>query len=95
MMQRRARPQETTAAPMHLKVPDALVQRFFTDLEAAEPLSALPKKGCVKSVSFGTSLTIEFGDQRSPDLSCPNADNLHVQTLLRDSNEIIHLFRPN
>ncbi|HEY6236916.1 MAG TPA: hypothetical protein VIW69_17575 [Candidatus Elarobacter sp.] len=53
----------------------ALVQRFFADLRAAEPLDALPRAACMKSVSFGTSTQIGYRGKLSPDLSCPSASS--------------------
>jgi hypothetical protein len=78
--------------PIHLTIPDALVQRFYSDLEAARPLSALSQGRCVKSVSFGTILTIESGDERTPDLSCPGNQDVRMQNLERDANDIVKLF---
>jgi hypothetical protein len=82
------------AEPVQRKIPDELTQRFFLDLEAAKPLSGLPRGRCRKSASFGSSLTIEFGGERTPDLSCPNDCSL-IQNLSRDANEIVALFRSN
>src|ERR1044071_7341163 len=50
------------------ELPNTLVRRFYTDLEAAKPLSTLPRHPCMKSASFGTTLSIEFSGQTSPDL---------------------------
>lgn len=79
--------------PIRRKLPAALVQRFYSDLEAAQPLSALPGEHCLKSKSFGSTTIIQLGSEKTPDLSCPNAPNVHIQALLRDSNEIVNLFR--
>jgi hypothetical protein len=75
------------------KVPDALLRRFYADLEAAQPLSALPAEHCAKSVSFGTRTTVELGSERTPDISCPNASNPNTKALMRDVGEIVQLFR--
>jgi hypothetical protein len=75
------------------QLPDALVRRFYSDLEAAGPLSALPVEHCPKSVSFGTRTTVESGGEETPDLSCPNPRNVHAQALMRDANEIVNIFR--
>lgn len=47
-------------------------QKFFSDLQAAGSLRALPTAPCAKSISFGTSTFVwwKLGG-RSPDLSCP------------------------
>ena len=81
------------AEQVRRKVPDALIQRFYADLEAAEPLSALPAEHCAKSVSFGATTTVELGSERTPDISCPNARNPNTKALMRDVDEIVELFR--
>jgi hypothetical protein len=51
----------------------ALVKRFFADLRAAGALDALPRGGCMKSASFGSSTTVAYRGKLSPDVSCPSA----------------------
>ncbi len=53
------------------RVSDALVKKFFADLDAAMPLSKLRAGACMKSASFGTSTFVWWRGQRSPDVSCP------------------------
>ena len=79
--------------PTRHKLPDALVQRFYSDLEAAKPLSGLPRERCMKSASFGTTTIIQFDGEETPDLSCPNARDPHTQALMRDVDEIEGFFR--
>jgi hypothetical protein len=68
-------------------VPAALAERFFADLAAAMPLPQLPLgQPCYKSSSFGGAVHIDFGTQRSPDLSC--ATGARVEALRQDVNEI-------
>ena len=71
------------------KLPAALAQRLYADLEAARPLASLPEAHCLKSASFGTTLIIEYGGERTPDLSCPAGTNARVQALVRDAKEIV------
>lgn len=66
---------------------EKLTKRFFRDLKAAEPLSELPVKSCIKSVSFGTTTTVSLGGERSPDISCPS-DSDRVEDLEEDVTEI-------
>lgn len=73
-------------------VPDDLLHRFYADLDAAKPLSALPSKHCMKSASFGTTRTIEYAGQQSPDLSCRGTNNAQLQALIRDVDAIVKLF---
>jgi hypothetical protein len=78
-----------------LKIPDALAQRFYADLKAAQPFSALPRQVCAKSASFGTKLTIEFGGEETPDLSCPGQGSLQFEDLKQDVNDIVKVFLSN
>jgi hypothetical protein len=90
---------ESTTTPqgkqMRRKLPEALTKQLYSDLRAATPLSSLPAPRCMKSASFGTKLTIEFGGQETPDLSCGGGDNAMLQALIRDANEIVKLFDSN
>jgi hypothetical protein len=88
---RRPNPQPVT--PARRIVPDALVQRLYSDLEAAQPLTSLPRPRCMKSVSFGFRMTIEFGGPETPDLTCGDGDSPKLRALIRDANEIVALFR--
>ncbi len=47
----------------------AQARTFFHDLAAAGPLSSLPVHHGMRSVSFGTSTTIHYKGQSSPDLT--------------------------
>lgn len=47
----------------------AEVQRFFSDLDAAMPLTSLPVRHGMRSASFGTQTTIIYKGQKSPDLT--------------------------
>ncbi len=73
----------------------SLVNRLFADLEAVGPLSSIPERRCMKSASFGTTRTIEFGAEKTPDLSCGDEGNAKLKTLIDDVNEIVKLFETN
>jgi hypothetical protein len=77
----------------HVKLPESLCNRFLRDLKEAGPVSALPARHCIKSVSFGSSLFIEWNDDRSPDLSCSGQHDARVDTLQRDAQEILQAAR--
>ncbi|MEH2243460.1 hypothetical protein [Nostoc sp.] len=64
------------------KLSEKLTEKFFRDLKVGEPLSNLPVRGCVKSVSFGTSTIIRLAGQQSQDISCPG--NAKAQRLDND-----------
>lgn len=69
------------------KLPSDLARRLFWDIKAAMPLSNLPAdQHCMKSSSFGTSITVRVGAEQSPDLSC--SDNRKVQMLDNDVEAI-------
>lgn len=57
-----------TTEPRQIGAPQA--RWLFFKLKAALPLGALPGGGCMKSMSFGSTLTIAYAGQRTPDLSC-------------------------
>ena len=77
------------------EIPKDMAQRLFADLEAAKPLSSLPAPQCLKSKSFGSRLTIEFGGETTPDLSCGDGGNEHLRNIIRDVNEMIAHVRAN
>lgn len=64
----------------------ALTRRLFADVAAAEPLGRLPARHCMKSVSFGTTVTIAHRGATTPDLICP-VDEAE-RRLARDAHEI-------
>ena len=65
-----------------------LCDRLMGDLKAAGPLNEFPAKHCMKSISFGSTLHIEYNGVRSPDLSCPQTDSRLV-ALKKDANDIL------
>lgn len=82
----------TQAQPKSIKVPKKLVDRFYADLEAARPLSKLPRQACMKSASFGTVLTVELAGDETPDLSCGDHGDSRIRALIQDTSEIEKLF---
>src|SRR5689334_15359332 len=52
--------------PIQRHLPSSVTQRFYADLEAAKPISSLPVIHCMKSASFGSSLTIAIGNEQTP-----------------------------
>jgi hypothetical protein len=86
--------QRANARQKHGQIPPVLAQRFYSDLEAARPFSALPRPWCMKSVSFGTRLTISFQGDETPDLKCGDDHNAKLSALNRDAKQIITLLHP-
>ena len=86
-------PEETREAqPRRRTLPRRLLRRFYADLEAGKPLSGLPHARCLKSASFGTTLTIELAGETTPDLSCGDHSDSRLKALVRDTSEIVKLF---
>jgi len=83
---------EELAKPRKRQVPAPLIKRFFADLEAAGSLPSLPRRGCMKSASFGTTLTVEYRGQQTPDLRCGDRGNPTLQSLIQSTDEIVKLF---
>jgi hypothetical protein len=78
--------------PKHERVPDPLIHDLYADRGAAKPLASLPRPRCMKSVSFGSRLTIEVGADATPDLSCGDGGSAKLGALIRDANRIVELF---
>jgi hypothetical protein len=72
----------------HVQLPKEFCDRLIQGLEAT-PVASLPKRHCAKSVSFGSSLFVEFEGNRSPDLSCPGASDSRVEALQKHANEVL------
>ena len=79
--------------PVHRTIPRATVDRFFADLATANPLASLPPAHCMKSVSFGSTLTIALGTDQTPDLSCGDGGNSAMRDVIRDTDEIVALLQ--
>ncbi len=59
------------ATPRHALLAAAQAKWLFAKLGDDEPFSSLEGGRCMKSASFGTTLTITYRGQTTPDLSCP------------------------
>lgn len=81
--------------PIRRMLARATVERFQADLNAAKPLTSLPEVHCMKSASFGSTLTVAFSGEQTPDLRCGDGGNVPMRNLIRDANEIIALFPTN
>ena len=73
--------------PLRRRVPAALVARFFADLRAAGNVAALPRDFCMKSASFGTTVTVAYRGATSPDLSCAGTSRIE-RTLAQDADAL-------
>jgi hypothetical protein len=71
-----------------------LCQRLLASVQAAAPLQALPAAHCLKSVSFGSRLFVEYKGKRSPDLSCPVQQDPQVEALKQQAMAVLKAARP-
>jgi hypothetical protein len=62
---------------------------FAKTLDAAGALHALPANHCMKSASFGSSLFVSRGEDRSPDLSCPGQSDPRTAAIKKGAEEIL------
>jgi hypothetical protein len=74
-------------------LPHTLVEAFYADLQAAKRLDSLPAVHCAKSASFGSILTVAFGPDQTPDLSCGDGGNAVMRDLIRDTRQIVSLMQ--
>ncbi|MGA2716547.1 MAG: hypothetical protein ABSG41_25920 [Bryobacteraceae bacterium] len=74
-------------------LPNSLVEAFYSDLKTAKPLDSLPAVHCAKSASFGSTFTVAFGKEQTPDLSCGDGGNTVMRDLIRDASQIITLLQ--
>src|SRR5581483_1630114 len=73
----------------HVELPAPTCRAFLDEVTSAVPLNKLPVAHCFKSISFGSSLFVEYQGERSPDLSCPGASNSETAALQKDAREIL------
>jgi hypothetical protein len=91
---RRSAAQPARPASIRQTLPRALVEAFYADLQAARRLDWLPAVHCAKSASFGSVLTVAFGQDQTPDLSCGDGGNAVMRDLIRDTRRIVSLMQP-
>lgn len=73
-------------------VDKALAQRLFKDVDAVKPLGSLHAPGCWKSSSFGSTLVVEVGSERSPDLSCGDGGDANLAAVIKDVDAVVSVF---
>jgi hypothetical protein len=73
-------------------IPTSLAKALYEDVKMAGRLSSLPAQRCMKSASFGTRLTVQFGDDTSPDLSCGDGGDTRMRALIHDTTAIVKIF---
>jgi len=76
--------------PGNAALPAALFAKLKGDVDAAKPLSGLPREvSCMKSASFGTSTYLALGGDRTDDLTCPGND---AEKALKDDIDAVVAF---
>ncbi|HTU48847.1 MAG TPA: hypothetical protein VMF91_27535 [Bryobacteraceae bacterium] len=85
--------EQRNAEPQTTKLDAQLCEQLMRDVKAAGTLSALPEQHCPKSVSFGSSLYVEFNGDRSPDISCSPQADPRSAALQKDAKEILETVR--
>jgi len=81
------RPQSQTARQLKLK--GSALADFTKTVEAAGPLHELPANHCMRSASFGSSLFVSRGNDRSPDLSCPEQSDPRTAALKQRAEDVL------
>ena len=81
------------AAAQKLNIEPQIANRLFEDLKAIGSLNALPRTHCMKSVSFGSSLYVQFNGEQSPDLNCPTTPDSKLAMLQKDVRELMRVAR--
>lgn len=74
--------------PVQRHLPQALVDSFYSSLKAAGPLASLPAGHCMKSASFGSRMTVSFGGEETPDLTCGDGGNAALADLIKEVGKI-------
>ncbi len=87
---RQAQPQ-----PVQRQLPQALVDSFYSSLRAASPLASLPAEHCMKSASFGSRMTVSFGGEETPDLTCGDGGNAALAGLIKEVGKITAMMQKN
>jgi hypothetical protein len=71
-------------------LPQGMFAKLKGDIDAAKPLSGLPREvSCVKPMSFGTSTFVAMDGDTTPDLECPGND---AESALKDDVAAIVAF---
>ena len=82
-----------TSAPLKLDLQKAESLRLWKAARAALPLASLPAAHCAKSASFGTSIFVQIGSDRSPDLSCPALKDTRATELAAEVRTLLQQAR--
>ncbi len=73
--------QQAGSPNQEVQVQAELCKQLLDRLKELSSLNGLPARHCMKSVSFGSRLYIEYQGKRSPDLSCPGQNDSRTEAL--------------
>jgi hypothetical protein len=80
---------QSTSSPTNKAIPVSLSSKLFTDLQAAQPLNALPS-----GLNSDFALTVSWNGQETPNLEAVFAmPDTMEQTLLNDADAIVAAFQ--
>jgi hypothetical protein len=77
--------------PHAMRLNSRLCKEFISTIQSTAPLRALPAAHCMKSISFGSSLFIEYNGERTPDLNCPVQRDPKVDALKKQALDILKI----
>lgn len=78
----------STSSPNRSRIPTVRAKNIFQEIEQAFPFTQYEPVFCIKSISFGTTLSVVYNGQQSPDFNCPMKDQRLVN-LSKDIHELI------
>lgn len=79
---------QNTSSPTTIAIPLSLSSKLFADLQAAQPLNALPS-----GLNSDFALTVSWNGQQTPNLEAAfTSPNAAEQTLLQDADAIVAAF---
>jgi hypothetical protein len=85
----RATIQPQSESARQVKLSSSAIVQFTKAVDAAGSLHSLPANHCMKSASFGSSLFVSRGSDRSPDLSCPEQSDGRTAAIKKHAEQIL------
>jgi hypothetical protein len=84
-----ARVESQGMEPHAVRLNSRLCREFINTIQSIASLHELPAAHCMKSVSFGSSLFIEYNGKQTPDLNCPVQQDPKADALKKQALEIL------
>jgi hypothetical protein len=77
-------------------IPTADAAQFFKDLDAYSPIKDIATvNNCLKSASYGTTMTLTYAGSTSGDVSCPPSSTSPAEVLYGDEQQVEKDMRAN